>query len=256
MDPKDAAEMVKAAVWDRYNNAVKSQHCKFYMDNGLVDTSKYLAIATHNPSIARGIYWLCRLRVGAVWYAARLAAMGYIDQRYRNQCPFCDGVGAETPEHLLLDCDRWRIYRDEYMGEFVASYNPTWVELLGGSNLNGGVEGAGNVDIAPRWCPRNPGHVDVNLQQPQHGNDNEGRLPTSVLVAQYLQRVMPVRFGLMHNLIEGPRADADDGMAVLIDPPELPPNGAEAEVNEAEEVNGDNDGNIDTRGGTVATFAH
>ena len=81
---------------------------------------------------------------------------------------------------------------------------------------------------------------------------NGESLPTSVLVAQYLQKVMPIRFGLLHNLIEDPRANANAGMAVLIDPEEVLPNGADTEP----DGGNNNEGNIDNRGGIVATFAH
>ena len=256
LDPRIASEMVKACVWNRFNVASKSKTCKFYLDNGLVKTCKYLAFATHNPIITRGIYWLCRLRVGAVWYANRLAAIGYIDQQFRNQCPFCNMVGKETPEHLLLVCNRWRQYREEYLGEYIAFHNPTWVQLLGGSNLNGGGEGdERNVNFTRLWCPQNPGHIDVDLQLPQHGNEIEGNLPVCVLVAQYLQKVMPIRFGLLRSLMEDPRADADQGMAVLVNQPELLLDGEEVDADVAEIDPSDNDeGDTDNRGGMVANF--
>jgi len=258
-DPRAAANTVRTSVWNRYSNGDKSKTCRFYIDSGFERTRRYLAVATHNPTIARGIYWLCRLRVGAIWYSGRLAAIGYISNEYRNKCPFCNQVGAETPEHLLLICDRWRQYREEYLGEIVAGNDISWIELLGGSNVVGGVEGmGGNVDTTERWCPQNPRHYDVDLRLP-HNGDGDGNdnviLPTSVLVAQYLQRIMPIRFGVLHNLIEGPRADADQGMAVLIDPPELLPNRADAEEVVAE-AGDDDGGDIDTRGGMVATSNH
>jgi len=250
--PGDAADIVKASVWERYNAVGKPKTWRFYVDSGFTETRKYLVIATHNPSISRGIYWLCRLRVGAIWFADRLAAIGYIDREYRNKCPFCNEVGVETAEHLLLVCNRWRQVREDYLGEFVAQHNPTWVQLLGGSNLQGGVEGVGNMGSEIRWFPNNPGRIEADLQLPHHGDENGESLPTSVLVAQYLQKVMPIRFGLLHNLIEGPRANANAGMAVLIDPEEVLPNGADAEP----DGGNNNEGNIDNRGGIVATFAH
>lgn len=103
---------------------------------------------------------------------------------------------------------RWRQYRNDYLGEVIASYHPTWVQLLGGSNVEDRVEeealaGAEaeleeNGFTADRWYPRTPGQPDVDAdvasQLPYHGDENEGSLPTSVLVAHYLQKVMPIPF--------------------------------------------------------------
>ena len=254
LNPHIAAKMVKTSVWNRYNATAKSKSLKFFLDNRLERTSKYLAIATHNPTIARGIFWLCRLRLGAVWYANRLAAIGYINADYRNKCPFCNEAVVETPEHLLMICSRWRQYREECLGAFIATHNPTWIQLLGGSNLEGDMEGEDNMaNIARVWCPETPGHIALHPLVPQVRDDNNDMmLPTCALVAQYLQQVMPIRFGLLHNLIEVPRADADHGMAVLIDPPEFLDAEAGSHAEDNAEVDDDDDGNIDARGGLVA----
>jgi len=141
------------------------------------------------------------------------------------------------------------------LGVVIATHNPTWIQLLGGSNLEGETEGEDNMDnITRMWCPENPGRIALDPLVPQNGDDdnNDMMLPTCALVAQYLQQVMPIRFGLLHNLIEVPRADADYGMAVLIDPPELLDAEAGTHAGDNAEADDDNDGNIDARGGQVA----
>ena len=253
--PGAAASTVKDIVWSNYNQGAKSKTCTLYLEKGFLGGRKYLELATHNPSLSRGVYWLCRLRVGAIWFASRLAAIGYIAQEYRNKCPFCNMIGAETTKHLLVVCDRWRQYRQEYLGTILELYNPTWVELLGGSNLEGGVEGAGPVNrdagAMPVWYDdQNPEVIGIDLELPQHGDENERSVPTSALVAQYLQRMMPIRFGILQNLMEGPRADADPGMAVLIDPAEVPPDGVDRIPDD-----GTDEGDIDNRRGVEVASA-
>ena len=248
--PGDAAALVKTYVWDRYNKAAKSKTCKFYQDNELVSQRKYLTFATYNPTLARGIYWLCRLRVGAVWYAYRLATIRYIDYDYRHKCPFCNEMVAESPEHLLLKCSRWDQYRTQYLGDLLALHNPTWIQLLGGSNLEeDGIEDRRFCDLGGLWCPKKPGHINSDLQIPHHGDENDENLPTCVLVAQYLQKVMPIRFRILHNLMKGPRANADHGMAVLIEPlvTLTPDNNLDV---------GETEGDIDNRGTMVADSIH
>ena len=234
MVPETAANTVKDIMWSHYNQSAKSKTCTLYLEKGFLGGRKYLGLATHNPSLSRGVYWLCRLRVGAIWFASRLATIGYIAAEYRNKCPFCNAIGAETTKHLLVVCDRWRQYRHEYLGTILEQYNPTWVELLGGSNLEGGVEGAGpvvnrdaGIGMALWYDDQNPQIVGADPQLPQHGDEHERSVPTSALVAQYLQQMMPIRFGILHNLMEGPRADANPGMAVLIDPAAVPPDGVD-----------------------------
>ena len=238
-DPGVAASIVKKYMWARFNVNAKSKRYVFYRDNGLEGSRRYLAVATHNPSIARGIYWLCRFRVGAVWLARRLATIRFIDQVYRTRCPFCNEEVVETVEHLLLQCTRWREHRTSYWGESMTGL--TVVQLLGGSNGEGGVEGEG-VDFVARWCPENTRRIEADLRLPHRVNGIVGSLPICVLVAQYLQVVMPIRFGLLHALIEVPRADAAEGMAVLTGPIAHTPEG---------DVAG---GIVNDRGGTVADF--
>jgi hypothetical protein len=141
------------------------------------------------------------------------------------------------------------------LGTILELYNPTWVELLGGSNLEGGVEGAGPVNrdagAMPVWYDdQNPEVIGIDLELPQHGDENERSVPTSALVAQYLQRMMPIRFGILQNLMEGPRADADPGMAVLIDPAEVPPDGVDRIPDD-----GTDEGDIDNRRGVEVASA-
>lgn len=111
----------------------------------------------------------CRFRVGAIWFAYRLATIGYIDGEYRHKCPFCNEMVRETPEHLLLVCPRWRDARAEYLGTFIVDNLLTWRQLLGGSNLGGGNEEEVNEDLRHLWCPQRPRHIDENLLVPQNG---------------------------------------------------------------------------------------
>jgi len=156
---------------------------------------------------------------------------------------------------------------------FLDRYNPTWVQLLGGSNVIGGAvgmerenrnvdEGHHNIDHddmplarnMPEWYTQDYDPIrNVDLQLPHRGDENERRLPTSVIVAQYLQKIMPIRFGILHNLIEGPRANANPGMAVFVDPAERPAEGVQVEPGPPDE--GNDDGDIDDRGGIVAASA-
>jgi hypothetical protein len=68
----------------------------------------------------------------------------------------------------------------------------TLIQLLGGSNFK--AEDRRFCDLGSLWCPKKPDHINIDLQIPHHG------------------------FGILHNLMEGPRANADHGMAVLVEP--------------------------------------
>lgn len=157
------------------------------------------------------------------------------------------GHDGETLPHLLLECPRWDEFRvllrpliDEARARLGAGGN---ADTLATYLLGGRVRGA-HEDAQDIWCrhwvslgrvqaPQNGdgGLVDdgVNVQM-QHdapalaeaeaehgaaGANVDDRVPGFVLVARFLQAVMPARFAELGPLLSPPRADAGHGMAAF-----------------------------------------
>jgi hypothetical protein len=138
------------------------------------------------------------MRTGCFFTATRLAQAGLIEEKYKEQCPFCNIHGPETIEHLLLACKKWTGFRNDclsdYIQDLVLGSNLVPIDpvtlplslkclLLGGS-LTGG-------HPAANWFPKDPVMVEGRPDYSGFG---------CVKVAKFLQRVFPVRTRLMRTL--------------------------------------------------------
>jgi hypothetical protein len=222
---------VKSLVWDRFNSCGGVSFSR-YSESNMKETSHYLKIAIRFPSLARGFHWLSRIRLGCFWTTHRLAQIGWVSSEFKDKCPFCLGYssGGEDIMHFLLICPRWAQVRNTYLDPLVNDRERpiVYTNLLGGSSALGGMSLAEVVDW---WCPTPlPDVSNESLsfesqaitsspesisQESSPSVLNRYKLSGCVLVAKYLQQVIPLRFAMLKPLLEAPGADADNGMAVF-----------------------------------------
>ena len=211
LDPREAAKAVKADVWARYNKATNRQSSNFFTLHRMEETNHFLRYATCNPTIAKGIELLSSFRVSVVRGARHLAQTGRISPDFLTRCPCCDQAVGENQYHILLKCDRWAIPRSNFLGSTIDLFEPRWFELLGGKKpQEGGIpthEADQLYQVDHKWCPKKPrsvradllvsGQVDIDRQY-----QRAMEVPTSVLVALFLQEIMPVREEIIERLLD------------------------------------------------------
>lgn len=200
MSPQEAAERVRNVVWLRQStNAGRST--KFHKDHNLALTADYLKVAIRFPSCSRGIVWVSKFRLGAIWTARRLSAIEYIEPVWRHTCPFCLEEGdGETLQHILNECPRWEAERERMLRELNPPVQLRWYNLLGGSRGEDELELGGFLS---GWCGRHIIHDEL------HPDPNLiGDVPGFVRVAKFLQEIMPLRIRHLHDLMETPGANA------------------------------------------------
>ena len=152
------------------------------------------------------------------------ARLQWIDTRYLTECPFCHQISleGESIEHFLVSCPAWSASRNLFLGNLIFLDNLNYMNLLGGSRPFSGLS---LQDVRSMWCPYYA-NVDVesdlqgtslgmSLGDALPGSPNYQSLPGCVLVAKYLQYVVPLRLARLRPLLEAPRADAVSGMAAL-----------------------------------------
>lgn len=175
-----------------------------YLENKYQDSTAYIAKASNFSKYAKGIHYLTRFRVGAVWTASRLASIGWLPMEYIARCPFCNSDVPETLTHILMECEAWSSHRVSLRD--ILGNGPIF--LLGGRRV--GIETDQSL-ISERWLDSAvPSDGPVSLQ-----STVESRLPGFIIVADFLQQICPIRFRILANLLQIPRADAaNNGMAV------------------------------------------
>ena len=232
-DPTKASKWVKTDQWEKYNLASNSKSSRFFVRHQMEETNHYLKYSTCIPSIAAGIESLSSIRVGVMRGAIHLALIGAISPEFRYKCPCCGELfpGGETPEHILMECSRWAIARDAFLGSTIGLYDPKWYELIGGKTpveaetQNPADDQQYNVD--EQWCPKKPQHLDVDLIVPKE-SDPAGQIrmtfmvPTCVLMALFLGEIMPIRAKIIRNLVnnysqELTEAAAEQRVEVAVD---------------------------------------
>jgi len=249
--PRALAHRVCSSVWESMADREGGRSMQRYRLHGFEATSGYIWQAARYPTLATGVHWLTRARVGALWMGRAYARIHWLPAEFLTRCMFCENATAgETLPHMLAECSRWDTQRvplepliDEArrrLGAGMATVDNVALYLLGGRiggehhNDAHGIRcthwvklgrrrGApqmgigGLVDVAPavpavqEW----QGEVDVDAATVE-----EGRVPGFVLVARFLQAVMPVRFSELRPLLtvaaSPPRADAGTGRAALM----------------------------------------
>ena len=89
--PDSSARQVKDLVWTRMRQrkGVGGKSLEVYVSYQLLETQPYLDLGVKYPLLARGFYWLTRMRVGSFWTAKRFARIGWLADEFRTKCPFC-----------------------------------------------------------------------------------------------------------------------------------------------------------------------
>ena len=209
-----------------------------YLDWNMSRTNSYLQIGIKYPSLARGITWLTKLRVGAFWPTSRLVAAGLIHvPHWSNHCPCCQANVSETLSHFIMTCTRWNEQRELYLGalirycrNFLLLEDPTNIltpeqQLQVVKLVCGGIQERAAHDEVPQQtlCIPNwleiPNMIDeLHYHEEAQGNDALLGLPGFIRVAKFLQSVIPIRQSIVARLILTPRANANNyGRAVLVE---------------------------------------
>jgi hypothetical protein len=226
-----------------------------YRLHGFEATNGYIWQAVRYPALATGVHWLTRARVGALWVARSYARIRWLPAEFLARCPFCEGEAqGETLPHMLVECPRWDAQRaplgplvDEARDRLgaAATVENVAVYLLGG-RIRGGRDGARDIrcrhwvklgrrrggggapqmgnggliedGLAPQAAAAPVDGVEQQTEDAGEANDHveAGRVPGFVLVARFLQAVMPARLAVLRPLLQiPPRADAGHGRAAL-----------------------------------------
>jgi exonuclease III len=85
-----------------------------YCSSGYIGTRTYIAKGAETPRLARGINWLTRARVGAIWTTKRAAQATLIPRDWGDKCPACEGeIDVPEMEHVILNCPTYSKERDD-----------------------------------------------------------------------------------------------------------------------------------------------
>lgn len=197
---KRAFKLVKTALKDKFLDDTSVSHFVYNM-NGFSRSRKYLREGLKFPLMSKGIDWLCKLRLGALWLAPRLAQIRRLPIQYLETCPCCNTLVKEDLDHLLCRCPRWVQERALLEAEMEqnAESESYYIQLLGGSREQDPVPD----QVLQSWCSS----MGLGLGVAEVG-------PGFIKMAQYLQVVLPLRFGMLRTLVvDNLRADADTGRA-------------------------------------------
>jgi exonuclease III len=155
-----------------------------YERRGYEKTRSYLKHAMRYPEWARGVNWLTRARLSAIWSARRAAQAGLIKGEVRDKCPAC---GVQIPQeetelrHILAHCQVYAEERSAHLGVFRTNLPDVLSEgklihfILGGNDAEEGYA----IDPGHAWSGEN-GETFA-----------DSGLPGFVWVAQFLQAIMP-----------------------------------------------------------------
>jgi hypothetical protein len=94
-----------------------------YLESSFHESVAYSSKANRYAKYAKGIYFLTKFRVGAIWTAPRLATIGWLPEVYTHQCPCCNSGVPETYQHILTECTAWSEFRFE-MVDFMGCSTP------------------------------------------------------------------------------------------------------------------------------------
>jgi len=114
---RDAAKLVKASVWARYESSVSLARNNTW---GIYVQASYAS----NPlpqygvgvpaGVVAGLHIMIQLRTRVFPTARRLARIHAMPERFLEHCPACGGGESETIEHMLVECPRWGYHRHNF----------------------------------------------------------------------------------------------------------------------------------------------
>lgn len=126
---KKAQPAVMNVRWEAYERTRKWKASWGYLDGGYEKTTwtslKRVPVCDRAEQVrlGRGLCMLSLCRTRGLWTARKRAKRGLIAKKYMRLCPCCSVKGGEgeTVEHLLVECQRWKDEREQYMGEMIKS---------------------------------------------------------------------------------------------------------------------------------------
>jgi len=186
---------VTDSEWSRLRSVKKPKSLSWYEKCAFKQTRGFIHQGARFPEVTRGIEWLSRMRMQAVWTAPRAAKAKLIPLTWRHRCPRCLIETDENIPHILIECRAETESR-----RMIAPIMERAVEQLpAGSEqvavatliLGGRVGGA---SLGQRW-----------LERTTQGEDEVD--PDFVLVSRFLQEVMPRRMGRLWSLWMPQRSD-------------------------------------------------
>ena len=94
--------MVKKEVWDRQADQSGSLAWRRYKTARFEATREYIKMAVKYTGITKGVVWLMRTRIGAIWMASRAAQAKLVGPQWIGKCPSCGEASVSDLAHLLL----------------------------------------------------------------------------------------------------------------------------------------------------------
>ena len=116
MTPEDIAIYVTRVVWEREEKCHRCRTATRYIDYGYENNQIFKIGNKHHPSLNIGFNTIIKCRIGGFWTGKRLASRGLLADRYNNFCPCCQEQRAESLYHLIWECSRWEISREQWLG--------------------------------------------------------------------------------------------------------------------------------------------
>ena len=207
-------QKVASKIWKRSLATKKlsaAAATKAYVASEMEGTSNYKRIAERLPQLARGLQALTAMRIGSFWTGHKFVVARLLPDRYRDRCPLCNRrvEGGETIAHFVWDCEKWRNIRMRYLGGLIEKVrqiiNRVGIVVAGevrdaGTKLilGGKERGVGIND----WSFT--GRVGDLAQDALRGLG-------SVAVAEFLQKVVPLRISILRGLLDTPTVQGPPG---------------------------------------------
>ena len=116
---RDLKKTIRMDEWKRRTAQMDSLAWDTYQAGSYEATKEYKRVGMRYPALAKGISWLMRARMGAIWMAPRAARAGLIGASWASKCPSC-GKSVECDlAHILLDCQAYQVPRKRDLGALI-----------------------------------------------------------------------------------------------------------------------------------------
>jgi len=119
---------LRCNIDDWVSKPEKLKSMAIYTKRDLESSNLWVKYTTHLPSEGKGFNYLARLRTGSLYTVSLLMKIpDLVPVKWRTQCPCCHEMVIEDVQHLMLDCEKWKVQRELYL-------SPLWerLEFYGG----------------------------------------------------------------------------------------------------------------------------
>jgi exonuclease III len=140
---------VKKAQSRKDHSVGERRYLEHFADKVTFWGLQWLWISRFVPRFVKGFESLARARIGGLITTSYLVQINKMDFNFRNLCPFCNAEEAESMEHYILACPRWKTVRDVSIAPLIADAGSILSEaglelteenlliLVLGGNING-----------------------------------------------------------------------------------------------------------------------